>query len=502
MRTDTKRILSPLLIPATIVSLCWHGAPGGEIAVDDATQMSQAVARAQPGDTLILADGLYKDVRLDFKAKGAERRPITLRPQTPGKATITGESVVVISGEYLVVSGFVFDQAWRSGVVSFAGATRCRLTDCAFIESGNPKSTYSHMIGLANHSQHNRVDHCYLLGNLSMGIGVRIGQNDFENTHNRFDHNHFKDIKRRSSNGQEAIQFGQGGLSDRMPQHSLAEFNLFDNASGDAEIISNKSCYNTIRYNTFRNCSAMLVLRGGSHAHVEGNFFINNAGGIRVHDSYHTIVGNYIEGCRRAGIYMPTAAGLGELGYYGPVNYCVVAHNTIVNAGKVGLHIGEPNMQGKELWRVQLCNNTFIGNLIVGNRGVLVRDDGALRSTWRNNIVWATGEADVGYEHQGIKRVDPGMAKKDGLYRPSNKKSAVVDPPSPNFRDVNAPIPGLTTDMDGQKRGSKLDIGADELSDEPPVRRPLTPKDVGPTWMQGDPSKIQRIKSPRPIPKR
>jgi poly(beta-D-mannuronate) lyase len=213
-------------------------------------------------------------------------------------------------------------------------------------------------------------------------------------------------------------------------------------------------------------------------------------------------VGNYIEGCRSTGIYMPTAAGRGELGFYGPANYCVVAHNTIVNAGQIGLHIGHPNPHSKSGWRVQLCNNTFIGNLIVSDKGALIRNDGALRSTWRNNIVWATGEAEPGYEHPGIKRVNPGMVKEDGLYRPSNKESAVVDPPSPNFRDVNAPIPGLTTDMDGQKRGSKPDIGADELSSAPVARRPMTPRGVGPTWMRGDPSQIRRIESAKPIPKR
>ncbi|HEX6431280.1 MAG TPA: hypothetical protein VF008_26500, partial [Niastella sp.] len=41
----------------------------------------------------------------------------------------------------------------------------------------------------------------------------------------------------------------------------------------------------------------------------------------------------------------------------------------------------------------------------------------------------------------------------------------------------------VTDDMDGQIRGGNPDIGADEYSNATITRRPLTPEDVGPQWM-------------------
>jgi len=43
----------------------------------------------------------------------------------------------------------------------------------------------------------------------------------------------------------------------------------------------------------------------------------------------HVIVNDYIEGCSKSGIYMPTGSR-----HYGLVNYCVVAHNTNINCGR------------------------------------------------------------------------------------------------------------------------------------------------------------------------
>jgi poly(beta-D-mannuronate) lyase len=39
---------------------------------------------------------------------------------------------------------------------------------------------------------------------------------------------------------------------------------------------------------------------------------------------------------------------------------------------------------------------------------------------------------------------------------------------------------GVTDDMDGQQRVGVADVGADQYSTAPVIRRPLTPADVGP----------------------
>jgi poly(beta-D-mannuronate) lyase len=487
-----------------IVAVCAATLPGiataASIEADSIAAARDGVVNLSPGDELVIADGVYTDFRLLLEATGSEDAPIVLRPQTPGGVILTGKSRLDMKGQWLAVDGFVFDQSWGGTCVSFQSASHCRLTNCAFIECGSPRSTFTHIVTIWGRSQHNSVDHCYMQASLSMGIGVRIRTDDWDNTHNRFAYNYFKDIERRWNNGQEAIQIGQGGLSDRTSQFATAEFNLFDNASGDAEIISNKSAYNTYRYNTFTRCNAMLVLRGGPHATVIGNYFLGNSGGIRVHDGYHTIVGNYIQDCSSHGIYMPTCAGEEEHTLYGPVTNCVVAHNTIINCGRVGLYLNQPNTHPAARWTAPLVNNEVIGNLIVSDCGTLVQDDGSLTTTWRGNIAWPTGEATAGLEREGITAADPGLVLTDGIWRLPAENSPAIEPPSPNYRDVNIPIPWLETDMDGQPRDRYPDVGADEVSDAPVTRGPLSPADVGPVWMAGDPANVRRIPNPQTVP--
>jgi len=492
------RVLRAATLGMLLVCASW--AWGETIVVDSIAAARDSVPGLAPGDELVIADGIYQNFALLLEATGSEDAPITLRPETPGGAVLTGKSRVDMRGEWLVVDGFVFDQAWGGTCASFGSANNCRLTNCAFIESGNPSGTGTQVVTIWGHSQNNLVDHCYMQGNLSIGMGVRIKPNDWDNTHNRFAYNYFKDIERRWNNGQEAIQIGQGGLSDRTSQFATAEFNLFDNASGDAEIISNKSAHNTYRYNTFVRCNAMLVLRGGSHATVVGNYFFGNTGGIRVHDGYHTIVGNYIQDSSGHGIYMPTCSGEEEHTLYGPVTNCVVAHNTIVNCGGVGLYLNEPNKHSASRWRVPLVNNEIIGNLVVSDKGTLFRDDGSLTTTWRGNIAWPTGDAAVGLEVEGISVADPGLVQVDGLWRLPADGSPAIDPPSTNYRDVNIRISGLDSDMDGQPRDRYADVGADEVSEAAATRGPLTPADVGPVWMAGDPARVKRIPNPQVVP--
>ncbi|MCP4645753.1 MAG: hypothetical protein GY851_35235 [bacterium] len=494
-------VLWSVVVSVTAIFLAMGGvAIAAETVVSNPTEATAACEQSKPGDTVILRDGVYTDQRFAVQAIGTPDEPVIFRAETPGGVTLTGKTDLTVSGSHVTVDGMVFDQAWDGTSVRLKGATECRLTNCAFIECGSPTSAYPHIITLTGGSRRNRVDHCYMQANLSIGMGVCVRTNDYENTHNRFDHCYFKDIVRRSGNGQEAVQIGQGGLSDRTSQHAVVEYNLFDNASGDSEIVSNKTCHNTIRFNTFRNCDAMLVLRGGSNARVEGNFVFNGAGGIRVHDGFHVIVNNHIENCKTYGISMPCGTGDHEFTYYGPVNNCVVAHNTIVNCGGAGIHVGQPQTFAKAKWQAIPTGNDFIKNLVVSDRGQLVKDDGSRTTLWRGNVAWATGDAEWGLEHEGILRVDPRLELRDGMSRLPGASSPASNLDSADFRNLDAPIPGADVDMDGQPRDEKTDAGADEVSDASVQRHPLEPGDVGPVWMKGDPGVVRRIASPKPIP--
>ena len=487
--------LTIAVVAATVAGPA-RSVPAAEILVGPDMPVEKALAAAKPGDVVLLPDGVHKDLRIVFEAAGQPEKPVTLRAKNPGKCILTGVSNVTIKGRHGVVEGLVFDQAWGDVIVLFNGATDCRLTDCAFIECGRPASPFGRSIDMKSKSQRNRVDHCFMQGNLSQGMGVTVSEPDNqENTDNAFDHNYFRDIVARAGNGQESIQIGQGGLGETKVR-AVVEWNLFERASGDPEIISNKSSGNTYRFNTFRDCKrSELVLRGGHEALVYGNFFFGCKGGVRMHGKRHTVVGNYIEGAER-GILIPTGSDR-----YDVSEDCLIAHNTIVNVKKEGIQVGyAPPAGAPPIERTQPARLKFLNNLVVSGEGRLMAIDSGTNLAFQGNLVHAippthgTRQADPGLKHEGIRAVDPGLVKADGLMR--------LPPTGSPAQDAAVAVVGfkVTDDIDGQPRDAKPDVGCDEVSAKPIVRRPLEPKDVGPTWMKGDPSGINRIDSPQPIP--
>ena len=58
--------------------------------VKNIEQFNKAVASVKPGDEIVLANGIWRDVELVLKAKGSANKVIELKAQTPGKVIITG----------------------------------------------------------------------------------------------------------------------------------------------------------------------------------------------------------------------------------------------------------------------------------------------------------------------------------------------------------------------------------------------------------------------------
>lgn len=413
-------------------------------------------------------------------ALGTAEKSITFRAQTPGKTIFTGASGIRIKGKYLVVEGFVFDQAWRNGpIVAFSFAENCRLTNCAFIECGTPEFSWGRIVDITNRSRNTRVDHCLMKGNLSIGMGLKLSPYDYDSSHVQFDHNYFKDIIRRTQNGQEAVQLGQGGFPGKyIPSRSgygIVEYNLFENASGDPEICSDKSSGNIYRFNTFRGCKGELCLRGWDNARVEGNYFFGN--GIRVHGNRHIIINNYFEDVGFAALDMP-----------GNTSGHLIAHNTIVHPG-FGISYGHDHISAGE---GHGRDTSFINNIIVvEKKGTAIRDLGSENTTWRGNIVFGGSEkSPAAPENTGIQVIDPKLVpdEKTGVYRLASDSPALK---------AGQSVPEVPDDIQGQKRGERVDPGCDEISTESSERKVLTPSEVGPDWMKGEIASIQRIPNPQ-----
>ena len=167
----------------------------------------------------------------------------------------------------------------------FRAARRCpcgnTATNCA-ITDGNPPLAETDTKWVSLYGVDNRVDHCYFAGKRNRGTTLVVWLSARPNRH-RIDHNHFGPRPPLGVNGGETIRIG---TSDGSMHESLTvvEDNLFEACNGEFECVSNKSCGNVYRRNTFRRCTGALTLRHGNRCRIEGNFFLGegaaNAAGV------------------------------------------------------------------------------------------------------------------------------------------------------------------------------------------------------------------------------
>ncbi|MDP3437017.1 MAG: chondroitinase-B domain-containing protein, partial [Bacteroidales bacterium] len=61
-----------------------------------------------PGDEVIISSGVYDSKKMHLKATGTETKPILLKAERAGTVIFTGESTLLLSGSYIVVSDLHF----------------------------------------------------------------------------------------------------------------------------------------------------------------------------------------------------------------------------------------------------------------------------------------------------------------------------------------------------------------------------------------------------------
>ena len=298
-----------------------------EYRVASTADIARATNGLRPGDVLVMTDGAWKDQAVNFRARGTAEKPITLRAATPGKVLLTGKSSLLIEGEHLAVSGLFLKEGQATGDGVKLGGRFCRLTDTAVV--GGTFKFFVHLFG-ADH----RMDHCYLAGKTNDSPTMQVEAEGVPNRH-RIDHNHFGPRPPLGRNGGETIRVGYSHQS-MSNSATLVEQNLFDRCDGELEIISNKSCENVYRGNTFLDCAGMFTLRHGNRCVVEGNFFLGHhkrgSGGIRVIGEGHVIVNNYIDGVEQGGIRLTAGIPNSPLVGYFQARDCLIAFNTIVDS--------------------------------------------------------------------------------------------------------------------------------------------------------------------------
>ena len=324
--------------------------------------------------------------------------------------------------------------------------------------------------------RHHRVDHCQFSGQRHSGVTVVVWVDEEPDFH-LLDHNLFSDRPRGNENGFETIRIGTSDVSLE-DSRTTVESNYFEKCNGEIEAISNKSCGNIYRFNTFVELEGTLTLRHGNRCRVEANFFLGRGaeamGGVRVIGEDHVVVNNYFADLKGTGMSSALCL-LNGLKDSAPSGYFAahrarVAFNTFVDCAQP-LVIGYD--KGGDL-TIQPTGVELENNLVKSGKAPLVTQKvPAANVRYAGNLLFG---ADLGVSSTaGLRVEDPALEKgADGLFRPSARSPAIdAAAPSP----LTAPI-----DLDGRERDGKADLGAFESTPGPAHLRLLTPDDVGPSF--------------------
>ncbi|MEO9892817.1 polysaccharide lyase 6 family protein [Aurantibacter sp.] len=318
--------------------------------VSSIEEFNERVSNIQPGDSIILANGVWKNAELLFEANGTAEKPITLIAEEKGKVILEGASNLQIAGDYLIVKGLVFKNGYTptNAVISFRKsrekmANNSRLTECVIDNFNNPeRQVQDYWITI--YGKNNRIDHNHITGKKNLGVTMIVGLDTEESRKNnhKIDHNYFGPRPTYGNNGGETLRIGTSHHALEN-SNTLVESNYFDRTNGEHEIISNKSCQNTFKYNTFFECTGTLTMRHGNETLVDGNMFIGNGkpstGGVRVINEKQTVTNNYhigLTGYRFRGAFvMMNGVPNSPPNRYVPVIDSKVNNNTFINCDNI-----------------------------------------------------------------------------------------------------------------------------------------------------------------------
>lgn len=460
------RFLRSWILPSLVFGIgTVHAAvPAKPILVDSIAALKSAINQAEPGDTILLKDGVYTTSSpLTVKRAGVAGKPITIAAEKDGGVEIAGSNGFSISepAEHIVIYGFRFTHAAGKNAIA-AGTQHVRFTRNTFKCVGD--GPYLSVAG-----DDVQIDCNEFADKATAGAMIAVGGTGSQVARRVWiHHNYFHDLTSAVANPAEMIRFGLS-TSALSNGRGLVEHNLFARCRGESELVSSRASGNTYRYNTFIDSpTAKFSLRHGNDCEVYGNIF-KNTEGLRIFGDRHLVHSNYFEG-NYIGINLgngsvDVAAGGAANGMDRPDD-CIIVFNTFID-NRTHYQMSRRTVDPLGARNITVANNVFSGG------GVAARVEGPYPgAVWSGNLVWTkAGAGDIPADGFTARdpRLEPGPG---GLKRPAAG--------SPVLGSAVGSYPMATTDIDGQSRGAQPDRGADQQSNEPVISILLSPADVGP----------------------
>ena len=513
-----KRNQQGFLILALIVYSTFCSA---QLYYNDCDDLQSAVNSATSGGTFIVTNGTYNDFESTFENQGSAANPIIIKAESVGGVILTGESKFVFKkSAHCILEGFTFDATSDETLVKLEGCNNIRITRNVFELSTTESVKWVFIGGVWNDntlpfqypSHHNMIDHNLFQNKNTPGHYITVdgshedsGSDEvyYQSTYDIIRLNHFRNNGPRAVNEQESIRIGWSEMSPSSG-YTLVEHNLFNNCDGDPEIVSVKSCDNTIRNNTFRSSYGTLSLRHGNRNTVTGNFFFGDSkpvgtspagstlytGGIRIYGTDHVILNNHFEGLNGTRWDAPITLTQGDAIDGQSTSYSkhfraervLIAFNTLVN-NTHGIELGfdNNNNYSKDIKDIIIANNllTASENALVDI--VDVNNDPGSEVSWENNLAYPTGTAvtlggatTTSFDTTEVKTADPYLQYNNLL----KYWKSTAQTPTLNVGSSISPVP--TVDIEGQNRPLLSNPGADHFSNDVILYEPLDSVDVGP----------------------
>ncbi len=407
--------------------------------VRDQSEYFQAAKNVEAGDTIVLANGEWRDFEMVITGEGRKKKPITVTSQEAGKVILTGQSSLRIGGSHILVSGLVFKDGYspRGEVISFRRtkqdlAHHSRVTQVV-IDSFSKPDRYESDYWVGLYGKNNRFDHNHMVGKTNKGVtlAVRLDSEESQQNGHRIDHNYFGPRPVLGSNGGETLRIGTSKYSMHL-SNTLVENNVFDRTDGEVEIISSKSGGNIFRGNLFLRSRGNLTLRHGDDNLVERNVFLgfgkDYTGGIRVINRNQTVRENYMEGLRGSAFSSALAVMNGvpnsPVNRYVEVEGARIENNTVIDSARVGFGVGADEERSAAPSKSVFRNNLLGG--LEAETFIEVFDDMS-GITFANNRV-ISGE------------VDNALASiKQGALELERAESGLAFPVAAKFASLGAP---------------------------------------------------------------
>lgn len=463
----------------SLIFLCSLNKGFSQTIVNNQTELNAAISSASAGTEIILANGTWNNVFIDIDKNGTDSEPIIISAQNPGSVFMTGNSRVYMRGNYLTVSGLVFQNPSNLVVSGSTIEPIFELNKCDNCKVLNNKidsyngteaqKTLKFKWVYIVDGQHNEIAHNSFIGKYGIGSIINdnrsLGNADYLKIH----HNYFADRTPingiNDDNDQDAIRIGTSttSLSDSF---SEVYNNFFHNYFGEIEIISNKSGQNKYYNNTFRNFGGGLTLRHGNNCEVYGNYFFaeNNdfTLGVRLIGEGHKVYNNYIEGINSfkpsgssssvtGGINVMNGVTNSALNQYYQVKNAQVINNTFVNCD-YAIRIGTSLGGTEEPENLTVANNVML-NTSINAYQITTAPSGT--SISEGNIT-QSGNWDLTNGVNNNQTVASGLLDSNTEFYRVISGSAAIDAAIGSYSF-------LTDDILGGARATNFDAGAEEF---------------------------------------